>query len=121
MIGAGETHKKIATATGGGAMPNVAVFWCRDGARHQAFWRPVQRPCPQSIVMLINNSQSVLPPLFSVVTTTLTIVLMEPYIPVSLTQPPTSPSCLSPTLIRLCSAKSNEMELTDTHKMHYSS
>lgn len=74
-----------------------------------------------SSVLLTNNSQSELSPLCSVVTTTLTVVLMELYIPISLTQPPTSPSCLSPILIRLRSAKSNEMELTDTHKMHYSS
>lgn len=74
-----------------------------------------------SSVLLTNNSRSELSPLCSVVTTTLTVVLMELYIPISLTQPPTSPSCLPPILIRLRSAKSNETELTDTHKMHYSS
>lgn len=41
-----------------------------------------------SSVLLTNNSWSELSPLCSVVTTTLTVVLMELYAPISLTHPP---------------------------------
>lgn len=62
-------------------------------------------------LQLTNNSS-----LCSVVTTTLTVVLMDLYT----LNPSLLPSIYSPILIHPYSAKHNEMELTVTHSMDYS-